>query len=130
MRKNIQESYIIINLIIAGIIVLIVLYSGIFSAERNNHPIPSACVKEPCPSTGLSRSFSEIVRFRFESAERYNPNGIIVFSFFFLQFWLRIIFSILFIRNEAKRKRIIIVDSVFSLLFFVFAFRNFIILLF
>ena len=130
MKKLFSETYIIVNFIFAGIIVLIMLYSGIFSAEKNNHPIPSACVKEPCPSTGLSRSFSEIVRFRFESAQNYNKNGIPIFLFFFVQFWFRLLFSFTYVRIQSFRKKIIWFDSCFSILLFVFTFRNFIILLF
>ena len=38
-----SEPYHIINLSFAGIILLIFIYSGIFSAEKNNYPIKSAC---------------------------------------------------------------------------------------
>lgn len=130
MKKFLSETYIAVNLIFAGIIVLIVLYSGIFSAQKDNHPIPSGCIKQPCASTGLSRSFSEIVRFRFESANKFNPHGISVFLFFFSQFWFRLCFSWLYIKFSNHRKKIIFSDSVFSLIIFAIAFRNFILLLF
>jgi len=128
--RKVTESYVIVNLIIAGIIVLIILYSGIFSAQKNNHPIPSVCPTEPCASTGLSRSFSEIVRFNFESAEKFNSNGIAIFLFFFIQFWLRIVLSVTYLKLNSIRKTVIFLDSIFSIAFFAFAFRNFIILLF
>ena len=130
MKKFFSESYIAVNLILAGIIVLIVLYSGIFSAQKDNHPIPSGCIKQPCASTGISRSFSEIVRFRFESANRFNSNGIPVFLFFFSQLWLRILFSWLYLKFSKRQKTIILTDSVFSAIIFAIAFRNFILLLF
>ena len=75
----VKEPYHILNICFAGIIILIFIYSGIFSVEKNNHPIKSACATvegHPCKSEGLSRSFSEIVRFRFESAKSYNKYGI------------------------------------------------------
>ncbi|OFX27872.1 MAG: hypothetical protein A2X08_04155 [Bacteroidetes bacterium GWA2_32_17] len=128
-KKNFSESYIIINIIFAGIILLVIIYSGIFSAQKANHPISSYCPNQPCASTGLSRSFSEIVRFKFESAKKYNSNGLAIFLFFFIQFWLRILFSIIYHKNKTSFKTIIITDSTISLILFFFAFKNFIILM-
>ena len=71
---------------------MIFIYSGIFSAEKENHPIKSACktiTGEPCKSTGLSRSFSEIVRFKFESAKSYNKFSIKIFLFFLIQLFFQ-----------------------------------------
>jgi hypothetical protein len=130
VKKFFSESYIAVNIIFAGIIVLIIIYSGIFSAQKNNHPIPSGCIVQPCASTGLSRSFSEIVRFRFESAKKYNVNGIPVFLFFFIQFWFRLLFSWLYFKFSNRQRTIIITDSVFSVILFTIAFWNFIFLLF
>lgn len=119
-----SEPYHIINLCFAGIIILIFIYSGIFSAEKNNYPIKSACAEiegHPCKSEGLSRSFSEIVRLRFESANSYNKYGLKIFSFFFFQLFLRIITSLLIYYRLIKTKIIIIIDSVVSItLYFYF----------
>jgi hypothetical protein len=130
VKKFFSESYIAVNIIFAGIIVLIIIYSGIFSAQKNNHPIPSGCIVQPCASTGLSRSFSEIVRFRFESAKKFNANGIPIFLFFFIQFWLRLSFSWLYSKFLRCQKTIILTDAIFSVILFVITFRNFIFLLF
>lgn len=120
-KKNnlviLREPYYIINISFAGIIMLIFIYSGIFSAEKNNHPIPSNCAQiegHPCKSEGLSRSFSEIVRFRFESAKSYNKYGLRIFSFFFIQFSLRIVVSLVFYYQIIKQNRLIILDSIIS----------------
>lgn len=128
-NKIYNESYLIVNFIFAGIVVLIVLYSGIFSAQKQNHLIPSFCPVQPCASTGLSRSFSEIVRFRFESANSYNTNGIKIFLFFFCQFWLRLFFSAAYAKFQKYKTKIIIFDSIFTVLLFFLSFKNFIILL-
>ena len=112
-----KEPYHIINLCFAGIIIMIFIYSGIFSAEKNNHPIKSACeilTGQPCESTGLSRSFSEIVRFKFESAKTYNKYGIKVFLFFLIQFFLRFIVSLFLHHKIISQKRLIILDSLIS----------------
>jgi len=127
IRSLIKEPYHIINLSFAGIIILIFIYSGIFSAEESNHPIKSACetvTGQPCSSTGLSRSFSEIVRFKFESAKAYNKNGLRVFSFFLIQFFLRFINSLLLIRNTIKKRNLIFSDSFFSICLYFYCFYN------
>jgi hypothetical protein len=120
-----KEPYNIINLCFAGIILLIFLYSGIFSAEKNNHPIKSACAhieNHPCKSEGLSRSFSEIVRFKFESARSYNKHGIRVFSFFFVQLFLRGATSLLLYYQLIKRNKLVILDSVVSAILYTYCF--------
>ncbi|MEA3317162.1 MAG: hypothetical protein U9R54_04335 [Bacteroidota bacterium] len=121
------RAYKIINRIFAGIIITIILYSGIFSAQKSNHPIPSACTViagYSCKSTGLSRSFSEIVRFNFESARKYNSNGISVFLFFLIQLFMRLL-SLLFIKMKFNIEKIVIIDISISILMFIYFFRNF-----
>jgi len=123
-----KETYHLINFLFAGIIALIMLYSGIFSAE-GSYPVPSACVYKPCPSTGLSRSFSEMIRFRVHSAASFNENGPRIFLFFAAEFFLRFIFSFLYCRYR-KSSIIIFTDIFIFISLFIFSFQNFIILLF
>ncbi len=125
-----KEPYHIINLCFAGIIILIFIYSGIFSAENDNHPIKSTCeilTGQPCESTGLSRSFSEIVRFKFESAKSYNKYGIQVFLFFLIQFFLRIISSVILQFKVLKQKQHIFIDSLLSVGLYIYCFWNLIV---
>ncbi|MBI9054006.1 MAG: DUF2752 domain-containing protein [Bacteroidales bacterium] len=127
IRSLIKEPYHIINLSFAGIIILIFIYSGIFSAEKSNHPIKSACevmTGEPCSSSGLSRSFSEIVRFNFESANEYNQFGILIFSFFLIQFFLRTLVSILVYFKRNRISQIIVIDSLTSISLYIYCFRG------
>ena len=118
MHLRINKPYQIINIIFAGIIILLFIYSGIFSARKENHPIPSNSILvfgERTTSTGLSRAFSEIVRFDFENAKRYNPHSIKIFMFFFIQFFLRIGFF--WLSSGMKKKNLnllIVLDSSFS----------------
>ncbi len=117
LGSTLTEPYHIINLCFAGIIILVFIYSGIFSADKNNHPIKSACATvegHPCKSEGLSRSFSEIIRFKFESAKSYNKNGIQVFMFFFIQLFLRVITSILLIKKILKQRKLVLLDGFIS----------------
>jgi len=118
MHFRFNKPYQIINIIFAGIIILLFIYSGIFSVRKENHPIPSnseLIFGKKTPSTGLSRAFSEIVRFDFKSAKRYNPHSIKIFIFFFVQFFLRI--GLLWLSCSMKKKnlnQLIVLDSSFS----------------
>jgi hypothetical protein len=122
------EQYLKINLILAGVIVLVIAYSGIFSPEKNNYPV--ICIHEkltgePCFSCGLSHSFSLIVRGRIAEAYEWNRYGLQVFFFFFFQLLLRISFSFFFIKYPENRNRIIPIDIGGSILLFLIAFYPF-----
>lgn len=106
---------------------MIFIYSGLFSAEKDNHPIPSfyeEITGKPAASSGLSRSFSEIVRGKFESARTYNQYGIPVFIFFFVQFFQRIAVSIIHHKNFLSEKRLMVADTVISSGFFIYCFKG------
>jgi hypothetical protein len=124
-----NEPYLIINLIFAGIIVLIIIYSYIFSPGKDNYPV--ICLHEkltgqPCFSCGLSHSFSLIVRGRIDESFKWNVYGMRVFLFFVSQLILRVAFSIFYIKNTNTRKQLIIVDCIGSGLIFLLAFWPFI----
>ena len=122
-----DKPYNKINLIFAGIIVMIFVYSGIFSAEKSNHPVQ--CVHErltgePCPTCGLSNSFSEIIRLNFENAREWNQNGIPIFLFFLIQFLLRIGITIIYQNEIFSIKKILYFDISFSIVLFIVCFRR------
>lgn len=128
MHFRFNKPYQIINIIFAGIIILLFIYSGIFSARKENHPIPSnsgLVFGKKTPSTGLSRAFSEIVRFNFKNAKRYNPHSIMVFMFFFIQFFLRIGFFWLSLNMKKKKlNQLIVLDSSFSIVLLLYCFLD------
>jgi hypothetical protein len=124
-----DEPYIIINLFLAGVIMLIMIYSAIFSPEKNNYPV--VCIHEkitgqPCASCGLSHSFSLILRGRIEEAYTWNENGIRVFLFFISQLVMRITFSGIYLKNTQLRKQLVIMDITGSVILFIIAFMPFI----
>lgn len=125
LRLKSHDPYLIVNVIFAGIILLLIVYSGIFSADTP-HPIKSAHAN-PVISTGLSRAFSEIVRGNFSAALAYNPYSISIFLFFFIQFFLRVIFFILMFRNIFSKNHLVLADILLSVLLFLRAFGRFII---
>lgn len=121
-----HHPYKIINLIFAGIILLIMVYSGIFSAE-NEHPIDCVYQKThniPCTTCGLSKSFSEIMRGDFEKANDYNKNGMPLFSFFIIQLMMRVVGTIVFSKNLINPKILITTDALASIFLFLYCFRN------
>lgn len=124
IRLN-NEPYLIINLIFAGVILLIFAYSGIFSPVKDNYPV--VCIHQkltgqPCPSCGLSHSFSLIVRGRLDEAFTWNHYGFRIFLFFASQLILRLAFSRSYIKNPGTRSQLIILDSVGSAVIFLISF--------
>ena len=123
-----NEPYLILNMFFAGVVILMLIYSGIFSPDQNNYPV--VCIHEkisgePCFSCGLSHSFSLIVRGRIQEAYEWNSYGMRVFLFFISQLMLRIAFSIYYLKNASARKHLIIIDSIGSGLIFLITFRPF-----
>jgi hypothetical protein len=125
-----DEPYLIINIFFAGVILLIIAYSGIFSPEKDNYPVVCLHEKltgEPCFSCGLSHSFSLIVRGRFDEALQWNQYGMQVFLFFASQLILRVVFSIFYLWYPGTRKQLIITDCIGSCLIFLISFWPFIV---
>lgn len=123
-----DEPYLILNVFFAGVIILIIAYSGFFSPDQNNYPV--VCIHEkitgePCFSCGLSHSFSLIVRGRIHEAYEWNIYGMRVFLFFVSQLIMRIVFSLYYIRLASSRKQLIIFDSLGSGLIFLLTFWPF-----
>ena len=108
-----------VNLILLGIYILVIVYSAVFSYKNSNYPIPSfhdSISSEPNLSSGLSRSFSAIVRLQFDIAHQFNRYGLLVFLFFIEQISLRILLSLLLIRKPKYIKTYLIADGVTLLL--------------
>jgi len=128
-----NEPYLIVNIILAGVILFILLYSGLFSPEKNNYPV--VCIHEeitgePCVSCGLSHSLSLILRGRINEAYRWNENGMRVFIFFVSQLLMRIIFSGIYINHSESHKQLIIFDIIGSSVIFLITFMPFLIYIF
>jgi hypothetical protein len=128
-----NEPYLIINIVLAGVILLIMAYCGIFSPEKNNYPV--VCIHEkltgqPCVSCGLSHSISLILRGRIEEAYKWNIYGMKVFLFFVSQLFMRILFSRVYIKHPESRKQLIIFDIIGSSVIFIITFLPFLIYIF
>ena len=126
-HRRINKPYNIVNLFLAGIIMMIFIYSGLFSARKDNHPVPSFYEKitgEPSPSSGLSRAFSEIVRGNLESAKSYNQDSLLIFSFFLIQFVQRILVSALLYKQILRIQYLLIADLAISTILFLYCFKG------
>ncbi|WP_372755055.1 DUF2752 domain-containing protein [Labilibaculum sp.] len=123
---QLKQNYKIINLSLAGIILCIFIYSGLFSPQKSNHPIPSIYTKitgEKSPSTGLSRSFSALIRGDIQEAKNYNSEALPIFLFFFFQLIFRSLSSVLIKNNFSALKIYILTDITLSALTFYLTFR-------
>lgn len=117
------DSYKKINVILAFIIMFVFFYC--FFLPYLNFGLHSSCEGLPlayCKSRGLTRAFSQILRFRFQEAIAYNPFSIKIFVFFFLQLIAR--FFINWIISSSTFKSILILDVSISVASFLFCFYN------
>ncbi len=125
-RKN---PYKLINLILAIIIFGVFIYSAVFSPSISNYPIQSESKRmfnQDSKSTGLSRSFSCILRLDLKKAKEYNRYGIQIFVFFLIQFFLRLFFLLSYDTfKEFGVTKMILVDSIVSVSLFIFYFKPF-----
>jgi hypothetical protein len=128
-KLTLKNSYPIINLILAGVILVIFVYSAIPQAGRENLSISSQykiLTGKEANSSGLSRAFSQIIRFNFKEANQYNENSLEVFLFFLLQFIMRILFYFLY-PLITKTKILIRSDIAVSVILFLICFKDLIV---
>ena len=112
-----RRAYFTVNVILAGVILLIMGYSAFYSPDGNSYPV--ACIHEkltgePCPSCGMSHAFSLIVRGRFEEALQWNSYSIRIFLFFAIQLLMRIAFGIRSMKSARWLRQITVADAIVS----------------
>jgi hypothetical protein len=123
-----QSPYLKINIVFAGVIMMVFAYSGIFSPDKNNYPV--ICMHEkltglPCFSCGLSHSFSLIIRGRLAEAYQWNIYGMRVFLFFVSQLFMRVLFSVYYVKNKEYNRQLINYDIAGSVIIFLVTFYPF-----
>ncbi|WP_422854089.1 DUF2752 domain-containing protein [Flavobacterium ginsengisoli] len=117
------DSYKKINVILAFLIMFVFFYC--FFLPYLNFGLQSSCEGLPlayCKSRGLTRAFSQILRFHFQEAIAYNPFSIKIFCFFFFQLTAR--FLINWIISFSIFKKVLIFDVSISAISFLFCFYN------
>lgn len=123
------KPYFILNLILAGVILLIMGYSLFYSPDENRYPVPCVHEKltgEPCPSCGLSHAFSLIVRGRIDEALDWNSYSMRVFIFFAVQLMMRIVLALVPLRVNVNVRRVAVTDAAVSSVMTLAAFFPFI----
>jgi hypothetical protein len=126
-QRKISRPYHIVNISLAGILMMVFFYSGLFSAEKGNHPVPSFYEKitgEKAPSSGLSRAFSEIMRGNIQEARNYNKDSLPIFSFFLIQLIQRILVMLLLYKQTPRTQILLPADLATSVLLFLYCFRG------
>jgi len=122
---KIIDSYRIINIIFAGVIGLVFIYSCLFLPENGSHIIPSFYTDitgNTSPSLGLSRAFSALVRGQISLANQFNPHALNIFAFFSFQLFYRLISLKVDRVSFVNRKTWIGVDIVLTIALFLIAF--------
>ena len=118
MRPNrAARPYLILNLILAGVILLIMGYSLFYSPEEDEYPVPCIHEKltgEPCPSCGLSHAFSLIVRGRVDEALEWNSQSLRVFIFFALRLVMRSGLAVTAMWVKRNLRVVAVTDAVIS----------------
>jgi len=123
-----RRAYFAVNVIFAGVILLIMGYSAFYSPDKSSYPI--VCIHEkltgePCPSCGLSHAFSLIIRGRVDEALQLNSASLRVFLFFVLQLIMRIAIGIWNLVTDRWLKQITWIDALTSSVMVIFAFYPF-----
>lgn len=117
------DSYKKINTIFIIIILFIFFYG--FIMPFLNFGFRSSCEGMPliyCKSRGLTRAFSQILRFNFNEAIAYNIYSIKIFSFFLIQLIARSFINAII--RFSNFRIILILDICCSIIFFIFSFYN------
>ena len=123
-----QRAYFAVNIILAGVILLIMGYSGFYSPDENEYPV--VCIHEKltgeqCPSCGLSHAFSLIIRGRIDEALLWNSASLRVFLFFAVQLFMRLGLGARSLVTGRWLKKIIRVDVLVSSAMALYAFYPF-----
>ena len=122
------KQYFLLNIILAGVIMLIMGYSFFYSPDEERYPVPCVHEKltgEPCPSCGLSHAFSLIVRGRVDEALEWNSYSLRVFIFFAIQLVMRAGLAVTALRGGKNLKVIAVTDAVVSAVMTLTAFYPF-----
>ena len=127
-RRAARNGYLAVNIIFAGVILLIMGYSVFYSPDEDRYPVPCIHEKitgEQCPSCGLSHAFSLIVRGRIDEAMQWNSASAGVFMFFAFQLLLRIVLGIRILLTYRYLRQISTADAIVSSLMALAAFFPF-----
>ena len=122
---KLSSPYLKINTLVFLCLTVIFVYAGLFSPAQDKYPVPSLYNKimdKPSPTTGLSHSFSAVIRGKVREAKKWNPYGPRLFAFFLGEWFLRILFSVLWWKNPFVRRFLVPLDILLALTGFILAY--------
>lgn len=119
-----RDPYVKINGVLGFILLIIFSYSFFYPMlDSRGLTIPSSCEGMPelyCRSRGLTRAFYQLMHSNVEKAAILNKYALSIFIFLLVQFFARIILTILYLKT--KNHKLIFWDSVLSAVYFVCVF--------
>jgi Protein of unknown function (DUF2752) len=119
-----KDPYIVINVTIVILLMIMFGYCFLFSILNDQGlTVPSSCEGMPeiyCRSRGLTRAFAQMTHLNFKKGIAFNSHAYRLFIFFVVQIFLRVAFTFWYLNPRGKR--IVVIDSVFSGLYFLYAF--------
>ncbi len=126
-----DSPYQMVNITTGLLIISVFAYAALYNSPADGYPIECAHLAvsgHECSTCGLSRSFSEMVRGNYHSANAYNRNGPLLFGFFASQLFIRSSLGIILYRARNRQPRVSAqflarADAAVSLLLFVVCFR-------
>ncbi len=125
-----KDAYILLNFAFIVLLFLLLVYF-LMAAFYRFYPIKcnyKLLTGYYCPSCGLSRSISAFLRGDFVKAVEMNTSGIKILFFFLVQFFMRIIISILLKKKCFSRQLILYTDIIISIALFFYCFKKYLML--
>jgi hypothetical protein len=119
--------YLFLNFTIAGIILVVFLYSIIYSSSKDFHPVK--CFHEEllgarCPICGMSSGFSAILKGQFKEAFIIQPNSMRIFLFLFVLLLMKITAILLLLKAHVSCKVISTTDIILTVVLFILTFKS------
>ena len=113
-----MNPYRIINIILAGVLIVIFSYSGFFVSYFSKYGVSCAFRSQTgldCATCGFTRDFN-IFLTKGDFGNPFNQFSSSVFVFLVIQFFLR--FGIMILNLDIKFKQLYLVDAIFSVVYF------------
>jgi len=111
-----------VNIVFFILLSLVFVYAAVFPPEKPHYPIPSFYNRympgRQSPTTGLSHSFSAIMRGNLHGAKDLNPFGIRIFLFFFLEWIFRAVAFFSLQKEKIPYNKLLLADILVSVILF------------
>jgi len=123
------HPYHLLNIFLAFTIIIILIYSASYPVPTAQYPVTCIHMEvagKPCPSCGITRSFTAAMHGNFDAARALNANGFKLFVFTVVQLLLRAVVSLVLMRSSINIKKTAIADAIVSAGLFLYVYYPFI----